>query len=617
MEYLFNPIVNKEPQGACKSGCEVTYTVKVSRWCHCEKLFFVLTDDSDNSIKKIKMPLYSADEHYYTYKASIMYENAGLFFYYFEIQNPGNTFFLCKTQLFDAEPMGKLGESFVQVIYKKQTTVAEDYRRGIVYHIFVDRFKKSGAAVARKGMILRKDWGGSITKNSQDFLVINKECFCGDLQGVIDKLPYIAGLGTKTIYLSPIFESSSYHKYDTADFLRVDSMFGGDKAFIELVKEAKKFGISILLDGVFNHVGSDSVYFNKLDTYDDFGAYQSKKSKYYDWFDFEEFPDKYSSWWGIDTLPQFNESNVNLQKFITGVDGVIAAHMKRGILGFRLDVVDEITDVFLDKICSRIKSSRPDALVLGEVWEDAATKIAYEKRRHYFSGGQLDSVMNYPLKNAIIDFVSQGNAEALASVFYMLADHYPKNTRDGLMNFLGTHDTKRILTVLTESGRAADAVGLLKIASAIQYCSPGVAAIFYGDEVGVQGGDAPFCRVCFPWGKENKDVLSWYKKLGQLRAMPVFESGECNVLFFHNGVFVFERVDSSGSKKSDDDSQKVRVVVAANCGSEDFQLNLQKPMLNFETNKVMTQEILLKPNSFVILISCDVKNNNKTNKKDV
>ena len=604
MEYLYNPIINKEPQGACKAGSEVTYTVKVSRWSHCEKLFVVLIDDSDKSVKKIKMPLYSSDEHYYTYQACIKYENVGLYWYYFEIQNPDNTFFLCKTQLFDVEPMANIGESFAQVIYKKQCSVTEDFRRGVVYHIFVDRFKKSGAAVPRRSMILRKDWGGSITKNSQDFLVINKECFGGDLQGVIEKLPYIASLGTKTIYLSPIFESSSYHKYDTADFLKVDSMFGGDKVFNELVKEARRHGINILLDGVFNHVGSDSVYFNKLDTYDDFGAYQSKKSKYFDWFTFDEYPEKYSSWWGIDTLPQFNESNSNLQKFITGADGVIAKHMGRGILGFRLDVVDEITDEFLDKICARIKGSRRDALILGEVWEDASTKVAYDKRRHYFSGNQLDSVMNYPLKNAVIDFVTHGNAEGLASVFYMLADHYPKNTRDNLMNFLGTHDSKRILTVLMESGKTTNVVELLKMASAIQYCSPGVATVFYGDEAGIKGGEAPFCRVCFPWGKENKDILNWYKKLGRLRAMPVFESGDCNVLFFHNGVFVFERTDA---KKSVNNPEKMRVIVAANCGGEDFQLNLQNPMLDFETNKIVSQEILLKPNSFVILISGDTK----------
>ncbi|MCL2229192.1 MAG: glycoside hydrolase family 13 protein [Firmicutes bacterium] len=599
MEYVFNSITDKYPQGACKVGSSVTYSLRVSRNVECKTLYIVVLCDIDNTIRRIKMPLHSSDEDYLTFSVTINFDTAGLFWYHFVVKNPTHTVYLCKTQLFDIEPKNELGASFAQVVYKKPSSVEKNYRTGVMYHVFVDRFKKSGAVVPHKSMHLRKDWCGAINKNSNDYLVINKEAFGGNLQGVIDKLSYIKDLGVSTIYLSPIFESYSYHKYDAADLSRVDSMLGGDQVFKTLVKEAKKLGLGILLDGVFNHVGSDSIYFNKMDYFDDFGAYQSKKSKYYDWFHFEEFPDKYSSWWGIDTLPKFNENNVALQKFIAGTDGIIAKHMKTGIMGFRLDVVDEIADVFLDKICAAVKSVKPDGLVLGEVWEDAATKIAYSKRRHYFRGNQLDGVMNYPLKNGILDFVLHANAENLASTFFMLKDHYPINTQNNLMNFLGTHDTKRILTILQESNKG-NPITMLKIASAIQYCAPGVPAVFYGDEVGITGGDAPYCRMCFPWGRENKEILAWYKKLGKLRAMDIFAEGACNVVFFGNGVFVFER-----KHKND------RVVIAANCGGEDFQLNLENPMLNFEENKLVKDFVLLKYNSFVILLNTDSKKDGK------
>ena len=589
-EFIFNPIYNKKPQGPGKVGDAVTYTLKVLRSVHCEDgVFFVLTDDKTKKVTKTKIPLYESDDNYYTYQMTITYTADGLYWYYFELRNDAGSFYLCKTYLFDVLAMPTPGEAFAQIVYQNESAVDKSYNKGIIYHIFVDRFKKSGTVNCKSGMVLRKDWGGEITKNSRDFLVINQECFGGNLQGIVDKLPYIKSLGTNTIFLSPVFESYSYHKYNVADYDEVDSMFGGWEAFNKLVTEAKKLDMKILLDGVFNHAGSDSKYFNKLARYKTIGAYQSKKSEYYDWFSFENFPDKYECWWKIETLPKFREESASLQQYFTGPGGILAKYMKSGILGFRLDVVDEIFDPYLDKICKRIKQSNPSAMVLGEVWEDAATKIAYEKRRHYFSGNQLDAVMNYPLKNAILDFVKDGRAENIASVFLMLKDEYPRAVQNNLMNFLGTHDTIRILTLLKEHNLDRS-FQLLKIASAIQYCSPGVPSVFYGDEVGAEGAEAPFCRVCYPWNNQNKDILAWYKKLGVLRSDKVFVDGECNVLLAHNGVFVFERKNES-----------TRIVVCANCGPDDFQLDIKNPMVNFETGKTVKDSIHLASNNFVIL----------------
>lgn len=594
MEYVYNPLKNKSPVGPSRAGTDVAYTVKVSRHSRCDDVFLVLTDDSDNSVKKIKMPLHSRDDEFFIYQAVVNYKKAGLFWYYFKLSHSEHAWYLCKNPSFDAEPMGNVGESYAQIIYEKPSISNKHYGSGVIYHIFVDRFKKTGEVIADKNMILRKDWGGSITKNTTDFLIINRECFGGNLAGIVEKLPYIKSLGAKTIMLSPIFESSSYHKYDTADFENVDSMFGGNKALKELVTEAKKHDMDVLLDGVFNHCGSDSIYFNKLGRYDSIGAYQSQKSKYFNWFEFGKFPDEYSSWWGFDTLPQFNEANPALQKFISGPDGIIEKHMKTGIIGFRLDVADELTDAYLNKICASIRKQKRDAVVMGEVWEDAATKLAYSKRRAYFNGLQLNSVMNYPLKTGIIDFILNRNAEGLASVFCMLKDHYPREVAYNLMNFLGTHDTKRILTVLRENNSDDQAFKMQKIATAILYCAPGVPAIFYGDEVGVIGGDAPFSRVCFPWGKEDQTTLAWYRRLGELRAKDILANGDCNVLFAHNGVFIMERRLG-----------KARLIMAANCSYEDFKLNLESQMTDFETGKFVKDSTVLKPYDFVILSSQD------------
>ena len=593
---IYNPINDKSPQGACRAGGEVCYTLKISHIHSADEVFLILIDDLDNSVKRIKMPIVSDADGCYTFKATLTYENAGLFWYYFEVRFKGGKYFLCKTKSFDAEPTAEVRESWAQIVYKTEPKTNKAFQSGVMYHIFVDRFKKSGTVISKNSMVLRKDWGGEITENSTDFIKINKECFGGNLQGITNKLDYIKKLGVSTIFLSPIFDAYSYHKYDVADFEHIDTMLGGEEAFDALIKTAKAQGINILLDGVFNHVGSDSIYFNKLNRFKSQGAYQSKQSKYYDWFTFEEFPDKYSSWWSIDTLPQFNESNVKLQEYMAGVNGIITKYMKKGILGYRLDVADELTDPFLDKICKRTRVNKADAIILGEVWEDAATKIAYDKRRHYFSGVQLNSVMNYPLKNAILEFVCKGNAEALQEAFYLIHDHYPLYVQRNLMNFLGTHDTKRILTVLDEAakerGDNATAINMLKIASAIQYCAMGVPAVFYGDEVGVHGGEAPFCRVCFPWGAEDKNILAWYKKLGNLRSGEIFAAGDCKVILAHSGVFIFERT-----------YKKQRIIIAANSGQEEFLLNLSAPFTDFETEKIVKDSVTIKPLQFFILKS--------------
>ena len=259
--------------------------------------------------------------------------------------------------------------------------------------------------------------------------------------------------------------------------------------------------------------------------------------------------------------------------------------MKMGILGFRLDVVDELDEKTLLSICKAARGVKPNCLIIGEVWEDASNKIAYSN--------QLDSVMNYPLKEAIINYVATGDATNLRNTLYMLKDHYPKEIRDSLMNILGTHDTERIATVLDrcckETGKG-DWVKLLKIASLLQYTVMGVPCVFYGDEQGVFGGSAPFSRVCFPWNKENKTIKNWYEFLGRLRKHIVFKHGALNILECDGSLFGFERVISNR-----------KVLIYVNAGNEAKTLNLDGVFTNYETAKQVKGKVKLAPFKYLIL----------------
>ena len=446
---------------------------------------------------------------------------------------------------------------------------------GLIYHIFVDRFNSGGEYYLKPGAIKRDDWGGTpYFLPDENGIVHNNDFFGGNLQGIIDKLPYLESLGVTCIYLSPIFEAASNHKYDTGDYMKVDPSFGSNETLRQLCVDARKHGMKIILDGVFNHVGIDSRYFNKYGTYDSLGAYQSKDSPYYEWFNFHD-DGSYDSWWGIELLPSVNESCESFIDFICGENGVIAYWSEIGIAGWRLDVVDELPDAFLDPLCKRMKESDSDAYIVGEVWEDASNKIAYSVRRRYFQGGQLDSVTNYPLKEAIIACVKESDAPRLACAVATLCRNYPSHILNGLMNILGTHDTMRILTVLGGDDFPGDKLTMskyklddwqlsrgkmrLKLASTLQYFLPGVPCVYYADEAGMEGGADPFSRRCYPWGFEDYDLISWYVNLGKIRrSHDSFVDGEYTLVEARGGLFAFTRGEGAE-----------RVFVAVNMTDED------------------------------------------------
>lgn len=431
---------------------------------------------------------------------------------------------------------------------------------GCIYHVFVDRFYRGGCAPLKEGAVLNPDWQNGIPQYPAypGAPLANNMFFGGDLYGVVKKLPYIASLGTRAIYLSPIFRAASNHKYDTGNYEEVDEMFGGEEALRLLIQEAGKLGIRIILDGVFNHTGDDSLYFNRYGRYDSVGAYQSKDSPYASWYTFTDFPHRYEAWWGIGILPKLNLQCEACRDYFVGKDGIIAKYAGMGIGGMRLDVADELDGSFITAIKERLCEAREDAVLYGEVWEDASSKIAYDRLTGYYLGEQLDGVMNYPLRAGLLSYLREKRTEALSYYFGEVLLNMPKRAADTAMNFLGTHDTVRVLTALggdSPEGKSNDtlailrmtegqrrhAVSLLKGAYLILATLPGIPSIYYGDEVGAEGYSDPFNRRPFPWHKIEEDLLAHYRKMGELRAHPVYADGEFKLLHLSECFLAFAR----------------------------------------------------------------------------
>ncbi|MBR5174061.1 MAG: glycoside hydrolase family 13 protein, partial [Clostridia bacterium] len=401
------------------------------------------------------------------------------------------------------------------------------------YQIFPDRFNKGEDRAFSKRGRFHGDWYDrpDFAREGVDYRA--DDFYGGNIKGVIDKLDYLVSLGVSAIYFNPVFESSSNHRYDTGDYLKIDNLFGDEAEFEELILKAKEKGIGIILDGVFNHTGADSLYFNKFGNYPTLGAYQSKESPYYNWFYFDNFPDRYGCWWGSTVVPTVNKSAEGYRNLILGENGVIEKWTKMGVAGWRLDVVDELPIDFTTDLCKKIKEVNPDCSIIGEVWEDASTKVAYSEWRPYFMGEQLDGVMNYPFKEAIISLMLGGKTKDFVSSITHILENYPKANLDVNMNLIGSHDTARILTVLSgvtppyrKEDRASFAMDgelyalakrRLKIASALQYFLPGVPCLYYGDEAGAYGYEDPLNRGTYPWGREDGDLVDHYQRLGNLR----------------------------------------------------------------------------------------------------
>lgn len=598
----------RSPSHAVPTYSSIMFEIEVPRTFGLREVSLVRIYDENNEYEYIKMKWQGIQSGRDIFEVEIEVNQKGLNWYYFQLKTMNDVFYLGKSKgkyvLQDTEP-----PSWLLTVYDNSFKTPEWIKGGLFYHIFVDRFSKKGMTILKDDVILRKDWGGLPKfKPDKNGEVLNNDFFGGNLQGIISKLDYLQSLGVTCIYLSPIFEAYSNHKYDTGDYTKIDPMFGTSEDFRELCEEGKKRGIRILLDGVFNHTGSDSHYFNKKGKYKNVGAYQSKKSKYYRWFTFNDYPEEYNCWWGIDTLPTVNKEDSTYIEFITGSNGVVKNWLEAGAAGWRLDVADELPDHFIEKLRTAVKSHNEEALIVGEVWEDASYKISYEKRKHYLLGDQLDSVMNYPFMNAIVQFVRHGDANYLHDVINEVLQNYPPPVVHCLMNILGTHDTIRILTALggkelidaakeekssitmTKEEREKG-ITLLHMASLIQMTLPGVPCIYYGDEAGIEGYEDPFNRRCYPWGSEEVSLINWYKKMGEIRKKwTVFKEGNYKTIYANHHVFIFQRTN-----------EKEKVVVGVNRSEHSFRINVDGEYSDLINNIRVNTEYCIESNHFFLL----------------
>ena len=525
----------------------------------------IFDESLEHVISAISASWYGLKDGYDIYDADVSLADLGIGLYFFEVELDTQCGKLYgrksgRELIFSADDTK---ESLYQLsVSNFKYSKSDNKLGGVIYHIFVDRFNRGGDVKPKPGTVTDDDWhvipeyplyNGAPLKNNH--------FYGGTLWGVADKLDYIKSLGINTIYLSPIFDAASNPKYDTADYLTGDSMFGGEEAFVHLLTKAKEKGIGIILDGVFNHTGSDSIYFNREGNYESVGAYQSPKSKYYSWYDFQSYPDKYTCWWGIDILPRIHPDVPACRKYFVGKGGVIDKYASLGIDGFRLDVADELSDDFISEIKKRLNTHNKKSVLYGEVWEDGSNKIAYDVRKKYFLGKELDGVMNYPIRTGIIDFLTSGNYSSLLYALTDIIDNAPVRIRNMQMNLLGTHDTERILTVLggeRSEGRSNEYLskkkmndlerGLakrrLRIAYAILATVPGIPAIFYGDEAGLEGYHDPFNRMPYPWGREDHNLISYFRQLGKIRREnDVYKEGDFELLYLNSDALVFKRYD--------------------------------------------------------------------------
>ena len=522
------PFGTLTPAQTCTLHLHIPSSVKTTQ------VAIVLKTEDGAEFERRPMTLEKSDGVYDIYAGSFQLNECGLYFYYFDIVTRYTAFPLYKEGDDTNMCEGDLWQvSCVPADYH----VPADARGAVMYQVFPDRFFKCGDCdcAGKLGPYwVHDDWYEQPEyRPDRTGEILNNDFFGGNLRGVIEKLPDIQALGAEYLYLNPIFMAYSNHRYDTCDYKRVDPMLGTEADFAALCEAAHSMGMKVILDGVFSHTGSDSVYFDANRRFGG-GAVTGESSPYYSWYDFYHFPDRYNCWWGIRTLPCVNKLDPGYMDYIIrDEDSVIAHWLRLGADGFRLDVVDELPEPFLRALRKRLRELNPDALLIGEVWEDASNKIAYGVRRTYFTGAELDSVMNYPWRTAILRYCMQADdGRGLRSEIETVSENYPSQVLLCVMNSLSTHDTARALTALADpfhGTRAEKAerrlsegsrrLGLqrLRMAMALQFVLPGMPCIYYGDEAGMEGYEDPFNRCCYPWGREDIPLRQYVKKLGALR----------------------------------------------------------------------------------------------------
>ena len=571
----------KAPFGALKVN-EKAY-IKVN--CNDENVYsinLVIEKEDENLNSKEVRRINLQKESDRVYKCEIEpLSLSGVYYYYFEVET--SRYGQCQKLFYGkVKQNGETCEYSFEELNKYQLTVYEEnkspdwFKDGILYHIFVDRFNNGNrtgkVSNPKKNSFIYGNWDDTpMYIKDKDGDIERWDFYGGNLKGIINKLGYLKKLGVSIIYLSPVFESASNHKYSTADYKTIDPMFGDEEIFKELIEKAKAKGISIILDGVFSHTGADSIYFNKFNNYDSKGAYGNEDSPYRKWYDFDDSKIGYKSWWGIADLPNINELEPSYMDYIIrDEDSVVNKWTKMGVKGWRLDVVDELPDEFVTEFKKGLRNADEDSVLVGEVWEDASNKISYGQRRKYFLGNQLDSVMGYPFRTAILAFLKgEIPSYELNDIYMNIKENYPPDSFKSNLNILGTHDVKRVKTELNNDK------DLVKLAVLSQMTFEGVPYIYYGDEAGLEGGVDPDNRRTYPWKNEDNDMLDFYRNSIQTRHREKsLSKGETKFIYTMNDdIFAYERF------LTDEDDRSL-IVINRSEENKHLQLDLDCDLLD-------------------------------------
>lgn len=618
--------IYRNPGGAVKCGETVTLRVSVESYGIPDVVECIVND------KAVGMYFMEEINHNRIYECKIrMPEKEGLLWYGFKVCADGKTAYCGNNPEFlggRGRMYAQMPDKFFQItVYDRKYKTPDWMKNAVVYQIFPDRFYRSGETPFHG---IRRNWGDQPFYKAEQFggEYTSDDFFGGNLAGLKEKLPYFKELGITAIYLNPIFKSQSNHRYNTGDYENVDPLLGTNQEFEELAKLFKENGIRIILDGVFSHTGDDSRYFNKYGNYDSVGAYQSKESPYIDWYDFKKWPDEYESWWGFKSLPNTKELGEDYLKYIIkDKNSIVRRWIKSGASGWRLDVADELPDEFIKELRKSVKKEDPDAVVIGEVWEDASHKVSYGAQREYFFGKSLDSVMNYVSRGAILDYLLHGDAHMFFCRLMSMYENYPKEALYTCLNLISTHDVPRAMTILsgapdvgTMSREAQAAYKVppndfalakrrMRMAAAIQMTIPGTPCIYYGDEIGMCGYTDPFNRTCYPWGSGDKELFELHKQLIALRSSSqALKTGDLIATFRYEDIIIYMRTIRKGKDVFGNKAENEMMLVAVNpleTGTTSMEISLKQYGVYSAENALTGDAIPVKDGKITINVQSE------------
>ena len=574
VEHNSHNVYYRSPAGAAEAGSTVRLGLKIHSGQQVDQVLLRLWQDK---VGERLLPLTTRDEQdaetrYYSLQLTLPEKGCILWYYFIISCSDGTCYYGNKMEHWGGQGdiYPNVPPSYQITVYNKGAKTPDWFKHAVMYQIFPDRFCRAGdRLIAKEGAVYHASWDDDpcYYKDPDTKEIVAYDFYGGNIAGIMTKLDYLKELGISVIYLNPVFESESNHHYDTGDYHKIDPILGTNEEFHDLVELARKKGIRIILDGVFSHTGSNSRYFNRKGKYDGVGAFQSEKSPYYEWYNFRNFPYEYECWWDFDTLPNVTDTTPSYMDFIyRAPDSVLHHWLEEGIAGWRLDVIDELPEPFSQGFYAELKKTNKDAVMIGEVWEDASNKVAYGQPRKYLCGQEMDSAMNYPFRKILLDFLL-GHVTAHIAMLQLesLRENYPRENFYAMMNLIGSHDVQRAITLLgqtpyydgmpaIEQCRAKLSPEMykvgkarLKMAALFQMAYPGVPCIYYGDEIGMEGFKDPTNRRPYKWQGGDTELREYYRTIIKARNEHVaLQTGELLPLTAEGDILAFARVVRGG-----------------------------------------------------------------------